>query len=119
VSVRRRLGDDLAGDHAARAGTVVDDDVLSPHFPQALREYARNDVGVAAGGEADDDPDRFGRKILAAALPMANAMTARLSAKLRRVCMFLLFCSLHNVIRTHALSTTWKPRRCDLCRPAA
>ena len=57
VAVRlgpRRLG---GADGAGRAGLVVDDDLLTEQRRHARRVMPGKDIGRAAGGEGDDDPN--------------------------------------------------------------
>ena len=58
VAVGRRLGDDVAGDDAARAGLVVDQHLLAELGRQPLGQEARHDVRDAAGREGHDQSDR-------------------------------------------------------------
>src|SRR4051812_28302778 len=51
---------ELRCDRAARARTIVDDDVLRPALRQLLRDETRGDVGPAAGREADHDANWLG-----------------------------------------------------------
>ena len=58
IAVRRRAHDRLGGDIAASARPVLDDELLAEPLRQPLTDQARDDVGRAAGGEADDDAHR-------------------------------------------------------------
>ena len=58
VAVRRRAHDRLGGDIAAGARPVLDDEWLAEPLRQPLTDQAREDVGRAAGGKADDDAHR-------------------------------------------------------------
>jgi hypothetical protein len=58
VAVRRRAGDQFAGDIAAGAGLVFDHDRLAEPGGQRLRHEARDDVGGAPGRECHVEPDR-------------------------------------------------------------
>src|SRR6266568_898056 len=60
VSVGRGLGDDVGADIAARAGPVVDHDLLREALGELLRDDASDDVGAAARREGDDEADRLG-----------------------------------------------------------
>jgi hypothetical protein len=57
VAVGRGLGDDLRAEVAARAGAVLDDDLLAEPHRELRREDAADDVGGAAGRERDDHRD--------------------------------------------------------------
>ena len=58
VAIGRGLGDQIGGDDAGGAITVVDDKIL-PHLRGDLtRSRTRNQVLRAAGGEPDNQPDR-------------------------------------------------------------
>ena len=59
VAVGRRFRDRIDPDHGARTGLVLDHDRLLEDFGQLLPDQARENVVAAAGGEADDDPDRL------------------------------------------------------------
>ena len=50
----------FAGADAARAGAVVDDELLFQCFGQARGDQPRHGVGQAARGVGDDDAHRFG-----------------------------------------------------------
>ena len=58
VAVRRRAHDRLGADIAAGARPVLDDEWLAEPLRQPLADQARDDVGAAAGGKADDDAHR-------------------------------------------------------------
>jgi len=58
-TVGRRPRDQLGGDHAVRAGTVVHDDRLPQSFIELLCDQPRDDVLSGAGGGRDDQPDRL------------------------------------------------------------
>jgi hypothetical protein len=64
VAVGRTLGDKLRPDHAARAGLVLDDEILAERLAELDRQYARHQIGAAAGGVGHDDVDRPVRPIL-------------------------------------------------------
>jgi hypothetical protein len=57
-AVGRRLRDGCGSDHAAGAGTVLDDNGLSERRLHRLGEEPRHDVHPAARGIADEDADR-------------------------------------------------------------
>jgi len=59
VAVGRSLGDDLACDHAARSGLVVDHHLLPELGRQPLGHQPRHHVGDAAGREGHDQSDRL------------------------------------------------------------
>ena len=59
VAVGRGLGRAVDAEHAADAGDVLDDHRLAELGRHALRERAAEDVGRAAGGEADDQLHRL------------------------------------------------------------
>ena len=59
MAVGGRLHDCLGGDIAAGARTVLDNEWLAEPLRQPLADQARNDVGDAASGKADDQ--RTGR----------------------------------------------------------
>ena len=61
VAVRRGLHHGLGPDIAAGARPVLDDDRLTEPLRQPLRHQTGQDVGPAAGGEADDDAHRLRR----------------------------------------------------------
>ena len=48
----------LRGELAAGAGLVLDDDRLAEHLAQPLGQQPGDGIGAAAGGEADQQPDR-------------------------------------------------------------
>jgi len=54
VAVGRGLGDRIGADIAARAGPVLDHDLLAEPVAQLLRQDARNDVCAAAGWKGYD-----------------------------------------------------------------
>ena len=58
VAVRRRVHDHLGPDIAAGARPIFDDELLAEPLRQPLAHQARDDVGRAAGGIADDDVHR-------------------------------------------------------------
>ena len=58
VAVGRRAHDRLGGDIAAGARPVLDDELLAEPLRQPLTDQARDDVGRAAGGKADNDAHR-------------------------------------------------------------
>ena len=47
----------VCGDAAGRAGAVVDDDRLPKALPQGVGDQARDDVGLPAGRDRDENPD--------------------------------------------------------------
>ena len=55
IAIRRRLRDRLGADVAARAGAILDDELLAEPLREPLTHQARLDVGRPAGGKADDD----------------------------------------------------------------
>ena len=59
VAVSSRLGHDLAGNEARRAGTAVGDDLLAEQFAHARREYARAQIGEAARCAGHDHANGF------------------------------------------------------------
>jgi hypothetical protein len=61
MTVGRGLRDDLARDHAARAGPVVDDDRLAPALRELLPDDTRHDVREAARRKRDEYANRFAR----------------------------------------------------------
>ena len=64
VGYGARGGD--AGDDAAAAALVLDDEVLAERLAPALGDDARDHVVAAAGGDRDDVADRLARKRLRA-----------------------------------------------------
>ncbi len=62
------MGHDFAGDIAARARTIVDDEGLAEQAAELVGDDARQDVARAAGREADDDRDRPFRVVGGAAM---------------------------------------------------
>src|SRR6476659_3763109 len=62
-----RRGD--AGDDAAAAALVLDDEVLAERLAPALADDARDHVVAAAGRDRDDVADRLARERLRARLP--------------------------------------------------
>ena len=54
VAVGRRTRGDFRADSAARAGAVVDDELLAEFFSQMRRYQPRDNVRAAAGGEGHD-----------------------------------------------------------------
>ena len=58
VAVRRLIDHVFGRDVAGRAGLVLDDHLLTEALGQRLREAPRQDVGRAAGREADHEPHR-------------------------------------------------------------
>ena len=59
VAVRRGLGRLARADGAARAGAVVDDQLLAQVLGHALRHHARHEVGGAAGRKGHDQAHRM------------------------------------------------------------
>ena len=47
------------GEHAARAGPVLHDDLLPYRLRELLGEKARREIGRAAGREADENANGF------------------------------------------------------------
>ena len=60
VAVGRRVGGGLAGDHAAAAALVLDDEVLPEGAAPTLADDAGDHVVAAARGDRDDVADRPG-----------------------------------------------------------
>jgi len=58
VSVRRRSQSGLGADIARSASAVLDDELAAETLREPLCHHARNDVGGAPGGKADDDAHR-------------------------------------------------------------
>ena len=58
-AVGRGAGDDVAADHAARAGLVLDDDGGAQHLAQLVGDDARGDVDVPARRIGRHDLDRL------------------------------------------------------------
>ena len=58
ISVWGRVHDRLGGDIAGRARPILDDKLLTEPLRQPLTHQAREDVGRAPGGKADDDAHR-------------------------------------------------------------
>jgi len=58
IAIRGCLRDRLGADVAARAGAILDDELLAEAVRQPLTHQARLDVGSPAGGKADDDAHR-------------------------------------------------------------
>ena len=58
IAVRGRAHDDLRCDIAARAGPVLDDELLPEALRQPLTDQTRENVVRTAGGKTDDDPWR-------------------------------------------------------------
>src|SRR5262249_14666077 len=58
IAVGGHLHDGLGGDIACGARPVLDDELLAEPLGEPLPHQAREDVGRAAGGEADDKPHR-------------------------------------------------------------
>src|SRR5262245_31418051 len=56
IAVRRRLHHRLGADAAARARTVVDQELLTETLRQPLADEACDNVGPATGSRGDDDP---------------------------------------------------------------
>ena len=48
VAIRLRLGSKFSADHAASAGSVVDDYIPAPRVGQPLRDRPHNDIRAAA-----------------------------------------------------------------------
>jgi hypothetical protein len=66
IAVGRRFGDLIGADGRARAGPVVDDDLVTERVGQFLRKYAARHVGRAPGGKRHDEPDWPVRVVLRA-----------------------------------------------------
>lgn len=64
VTVRRRARSHLRADRSTRAAAIVDDDRLAEHLDHFWDQDARDDIGVAARGERDDQPNGLLRKLL-------------------------------------------------------
>jgi hypothetical protein len=64
ITVGRRLGHQVCRNIAARAGAVIDDDLLIPQLTQFLADDAPEQIGAAAGRIANDNAHRLGRIIL-------------------------------------------------------
>ena len=64
VAVGRRLRDHFAADRRARAGLVLDDDLLAPALAEFLRDHAHRAVDRAAGRERHDDAHGARRELL-------------------------------------------------------
>ena len=64
VPVGRRLRHQLGGDDRARAGAVLDHELLPERFGELRRHRARHGVGRAARRHADQHLDRLGRESL-------------------------------------------------------
>src|SRR5215831_17969875 len=58
IAIGYRTHDGLRGDISAGARSVLDDKLLAEPLRQPLADQARDDVGAAAGGKADDDAHR-------------------------------------------------------------
>ena len=58
IAVRGRAHDRLGADIAAGTRPVVDDELLAEPLRQPLTDQARDDVGRAAGGIANNDAHR-------------------------------------------------------------
>src|SRR5262249_59066171 len=58
IPTRSRTHDGLGGDVSPGPRPVLDDELLAEPLRQPLADQARDDVGAAAGGEADDDAHR-------------------------------------------------------------
>jgi hypothetical protein len=58
VAVRRRLSDKFGGDVAARAGPVLDDELLAEPLRQPLRNEARRNIWCNTRRKTDQDADR-------------------------------------------------------------
>jgi hypothetical protein len=61
IAVRRRPHDHFGADIAAGARPVLDDELLAEPLRQPLPDQARQNVGRAAGGEADNQVHRMPR----------------------------------------------------------
>src|SRR5262249_44612808 len=66
VAVGRRARSELGRDIAARAGPVVDDDLLPPFVGKALTDDAREDVRAAPRRVGHQHAQRLGREVLRA-----------------------------------------------------
>src|SRR6266853_3676264 len=60
VAVGRGLRDELRADNAARAGAVLDDEILLQGLAQLLRYQAAQSVGGSARCERNDDAHGLG-----------------------------------------------------------
>lgn len=58
VTVWQRSHDEFSADVTRRAGTVINDDLLTKTLGQALRSQARDNVGRKTGGETNDQVHR-------------------------------------------------------------
>ena len=61
VAVRRRPRQQRRSDHAARARPVVHDHLLSEDFAKLRRQQSRTDIGGAARGIGDQQPNGSAR----------------------------------------------------------
>jgi hypothetical protein len=59
VAIGARVHHDLAGDDPAGARAIVHHDLLARIFRHLSANQAREHVGLTAGGEGDEDADRF------------------------------------------------------------
>ena len=64
IAVRRRLGDLIRADHAARAGFVLDHERLAERGLQPLADQAAGEIHQPAGRPWDDHADRLVRVLL-------------------------------------------------------
>jgi hypothetical protein len=64
VAVGRRFRRELRRDHPGGAPAVLDEDGLAEVLGELLRDDAPDDVGAAAGREADEHTDRLGWVLL-------------------------------------------------------
>ena len=58
-AVGRRAPEGVDGNASSRAGPVVDDDRLPEAVAKGAGDQARGDVGLAAGGDGDEEPERL------------------------------------------------------------
>ena len=85
VAVRRRARDIVAGDRAAGAGAVLDDDRLAERIADAGLQDARADVDVAAGAHrAPRSVIGFGRELLRRRMARASAASRIVPSSQRR-----------------------------------
>lgn len=66
IAVGRRFGDLIGADGRARAGPIVDDDLVTERVGQFLRKYAARHIGRAARRKRHDKPDWPVRVVLRA-----------------------------------------------------
>ena len=59
VTVGRRFRDCVGADDAARSGTVIDDDGLTPDFSELLADRSRSDIERSARRERHHETNRL------------------------------------------------------------